>query len=377
MPGKGTIIERNGKFYLKISINEDGRYRQKWLPLKAKDRGQAEKEQAKIWADREREQWKEPKKVTVDEVFERWIKHLRNRPKPAGRRTIEEYQKIYKNHIKEELGHIQLQKLTAKMVRELIESKDSQFKARRTYDVLHAMIELAYRDGDTGIKENVCKRLKEKPKIERVEQRTWNAEQCKKFLAELQEHRYYGVFLCAMTTGMRIGEVLGLRWQDVDMRNRIIYVNQKLEFKEPGNPEIKIGPPKTKASEAPIPMTEILYQELKRIQERQRFEKSGYREDFLEYDFVFKNMKGGPVSLEYLRKKVMWKVIEKTGLPKIRIHDLRHSAATLLRSMGFDIKTIQRYLRHADLSATQIYTHDEGVEFLREATEKMNEALSR
>lgn len=376
MAGKGSLQFKNGKWYNVISINEGGgKYRSKWVPLRARTEDEAKREQNMMWAEREKGEWIEPSKITVNEVFDRWVNHLRHRAKPAGRRTIEEYKKIYKNHIKEHLGHIQLQKLTAKKVRELIESKDTQYKARRTYDVLHAMIELAYKDGDTGIRENVCKRV-DKPVLEYPEPKTWNAEQCKKFLSAIRDHRYYGVFLCAMTTGMRIGEILGLRWSDVNLKKRIITVNQKLEAKAPGDPSIRIGPPKTKASKASLLMTNLLAKELIKLKEREMFEQSGYDEEYMSFDFVFKNTKGGPVNLEYLRRKVMKKYIQEAGLPKIRIHDLRHSAATLLRSMGVDIRTVQRYLRHADLAATQIYAHDDDIEFLREATEKIDQALS-
>jgi integrase len=376
MAGKGSIVEKNGKFYDVISINlGNKKYKQKWISLDAKTYNDAVKERNKIWTDRERDEWIEPSKVTLNQCYEPWIKHLRNRPKPAGRRTIEEYIRLYENHIKDHLGSIPLQKLTAKQIRELIESKNSQYKARRTYDVMHAIIELVRKDGDLGLKENVCKRL-DPPKLEEVERKPWKAEQCKTFLKAARISRDYGVFLCAMTTGMRIGEVLGLRWQDVDLKKKELYVNQKLEKKEIGNPEIKTGSPKTKASKAGLPMTPLLAGELERVQQRQRFERKKYREKYKDLDFVFTNTVGGPVSLEDLRDREFNPSILKAQVPKIRIHDLRHSAATLLLSMGFDIKTIQRYLRHADLSATQIYTHDDDLELLRQASEKMNEALS-
>jgi integrase len=376
MAGKGTLVEKNGKYYLVISINDgSGKYRKKWLPLNAKTKPQAEKEQNKIWADREREIWNEPKNTTLNECYNRWISHLKNRPKPAGRRTIEEYERMYKNHIKDHLGSVKIQKLSAKQIRELIESKDRQFKARRTYDVIHAILELVYKDGDTGIKENVCKRL-DPPKIEGVERKTWTADECKWFLAEVRANRYYGVFLMAMTTGMRIGEVLGIRWEDVDLKKKTLFINQKLEMKEVGNPDIKVGSPKTKASKAGLPITDILADELKRVQQRQKFERKKYHERYQKLDFVFTNTVGGPVILEDLRKRVFNKAIKKLGIEKIRIHDLRHTTATLLLALRMDIKTIQRYLRHADLSATQIYTHDEDLELLRDATSKLNQALS-
>jgi integrase len=376
MAGKGTLAFKNGKWYLVVLITEGPKnYRRKWIPLKAKTESEAKKERNIIWAEREKEEWIEPKKITINDCYERWIKHLKSRTRPAGRRTIEEYERIYANHVKDALEHVLLQKLTAKQVRELIESKDSQFKARRTYDVLNAIINLAYQDGDTGIKENVCQRLKEKPKIEKREPRIWNLEECKAFLNIVKGNRYYGVFLMAMTTGMRIGEVLGIRWSDVDIENKVFMVNQKLELKEIGNPEIKVGDPKTKASKARLLMTEVLAEELKRIKKRQAEERPGYKEKNKDFDFIFTNTAGSPVILEDLRDREFNQAINNAEIRKIRIHDLRHSAATLLRGFGIDIKTIQRYLRHADLSATQIYTHDDDVEFLREATEKMNDAL--
>jgi integrase len=379
MTGKGTLAEKNGSWYVVLCITEDGKKRRKWVKLEAKTEAQAKTERNKIWADRENDTWIEPKNITFDECYDRWIAHLKNRPKPAGRRTVEEYKKIYRAHIKEPLGHIKVQKLTAKQVRELIESKESQFRARRTYDVINAILGLAYKDGDIGLKENVCRRL-DPPKIEPVEHKTWNAKQCKIFLKAARFHRDYGVFLMAMTTGMRIGEVLGIRWQDIDLKNKQFKVNQKLEKKETGNSEIQTGDPKTKASKASLLMTDILAEELERVQQRQRFERNNYKEQYQKLDFIFTNTVGGPVVLEDLRKRVFNKIVkninaEKELVPKIRIHDLRHSAATLLLSMGVPIEVIKRYLRHADLSATQIYAHDDNVDILEEATKKMNQAL--
>ncbi len=105
------------------------------------------------------------------------------------------------------------------------------------------------------------------------------------------------------------------------------------------------------------------------------------------HDFIFTNTAGGPTILEDLRDWEFNRIIDiindsefvKGGiippLPRIHIHDLRHSAATLLLHMGVDIKIIQRYLRHADISSTMIYVHDEDPELQREATQKMNDAL--
>jgi integrase len=183
----------------------------KTFKLEAKTEAQAKKERDKIWMGRKEETWAEPKDFTVNECYARWISHLKNRPKPAGRRTIEEYEKIYKNHIIDTLGQ------------------------RKYIIVNNALVELAYKDGDIGLKENVCKRL-DPPKIEETEHFIWNVEQCKAFLNAARNSREYGVFLMAMTAGMRIGEVLGIRWRDIDLKNKKFSIIQKLEKKETGNP---------------------------------------------------------------------------------------------------------------------------------------------
>jgi len=386
---KGGSIQWKGNVAYLVTSKKNpvtGKREFDWRRLEAKTQKEAEKERAMINLAKERGEDIRPSKITLHDCYLRWIKHLQTRPKPAGRRTIEEYQRIYVNHIQDKLAGIPIQKLTAKDIRELIDSKTSQFTARRVYDVLNGIITLVLQDGDVGLRENVCKRLKP-PKIEKVKHQTWNALQCKRFLRQAKYDRDYGVFLTLMTTGMRIGEVLGLTWDNVDLEKKIIYVNQKLEKKEIGNPEIILGPPKTQASMAPIPITKLLADELEKIKKRQELERPTYKEQYKDLNFVFTNTAGGPVILEDLRKRVFNKIIDKINssefvkkqliepLPKIRIHDLRHSAATLLLSMGFDIKTIQRYLRHADLSATQIYVHDDDAELLRQASEKMNEAL--
>jgi integrase len=380
MSGDGSLFQRKKgqTYYLIISRGYDpglnngkGGYKKEWIDLETTDETEAKKRKKAIMAKEELGKFHNPK-ITVDDLFNRWLEHCKN--KGLKRRTIEEYKKIIDSHITKPLGKFKLTELKAKHIRELIESKQSQFVARKIYIVFNSAFKLGMSDDDLDIGENPCTRILA-PKVKRVKHPVWSADEAKKFLKQTFGAREYGIFLCSLTTGMRIGEVLGLRWQDVDFKNKTITINQTLEEKIKGDPRPQFGTPKTEASQAPVLMTDLLVTELKKIETRQKEEKMKSRKTYKNYGLVFANFKGEPVHLENLRNKYFNGAIEKAEITKIRIHDMRHSAATLLLSMGISLDTIQRYLRHAQRETTEIYAHNDSIELIREATEKMNRIL--
>ncbi len=402
MEVSGNLKEyKPGIFHYTVSLGPDperpGKYKQKKFTIHSEGSKDLEKQIAAIQLDLDRLS-RENREITVEKYLGRWIEDCHKRK--LGRRTIEEYEKIIKNHINPKIGLIKLTQLTPRQTRELIETKmeKSQFTAKKVYIILNSALKQAMADDDLGLKENVCARITP-PKLKKVKQKFWNADQSIKFLDTVKENRYYGIFLCSLTTGMRIGEVLGLRWQDVDPENKIINVCQKLEKKPKGKglPPV-FGAPKTEASSAQLIMTDILLDEIKRIQIRQETEKKAHDEakkEYRDYGLIFTSNDGDPVELKSLYKWAFVNNInkfnkridedesiqaedkEKLKIPLIRIHDMRHSAATILIKLGVPLKIVQRYLRHANYSTTEIYVHDNDVEILKEAAEKMNKALSK
>ena len=382
MAGNGSLFQRKKdyKWYLIVSKGYDpnykhgkGGYPQEWIDLETIDEREAKRKQKIIAADIAAGRFHAPAKITLNELIERWIAHGWKRE--LKRRTIEEYKKLVKTHIKDGLGKELIKDIKPKHIRDLIESKESQYTRKKLYIVLNSSFKLGLADDDLDIAENPCGRVIA-PTIKGIKHPTWTADEAKKFLSQVRFSREYGIFLCCLTTGMRIGEVLGLRWIDIDFTKKTISINQTLEEKEKGNPEPKFGTPKTESSKAPLLMTDLLCKELQRIETRQKEERVKVGPFYKNYGLVFTAFDGRPVHLENLRSKYFNGAIEKAGVTKIRIHDMRHSAATLLLNAGISLDIIQRYLRHAQRDTTEIYAHNNDPELLREATEKMDKVLS-
>jgi integrase len=347
-----------------------GGYDQQWIDLETTDLKEAKKKADIIKGQIAAGKFHSPAKITLGELFDRWLVH--GEKKGLKRRTLEEYRKMIKSNIPEGLKNELIKNIKPKHIRELIESKESQYTKKKIYIIFNSAYKLGLADDDLDLPENPCDRILA-PVIKKVKHLTWTADEAKKFLDTTKGTREYGIFLCCLTTGMRIGEVLGLRWKDIDLENKVINISQTLEEKIKGNPRPVFGTPKTDASQAPILMTNLLADELKKVKARQNEEKMKFRKTYKDYDLIFTAFNGSPVHLENLRNRYFNKAIERAGITKIRIHDMRHSAATLLLNMGESLDTIQRYLRHAQRDTTEIYAHNDNVNLLKQATKTMDQ----
>lgn len=349
-----------------------GGYDQQWIDLETTDPKEAKKKSDIIKGQIAAGKFHSPAKITLQELFDRWLNHCEK--KGLKRRTIEEYRKMIKSNISDGLKDELIKDIKPKHIRELIESKDSQYTKKKLYVVFNSAYKLGLADDDLDLPENPCDRITP-PTIKKVKHPVWTAKEAKKFLEITKGTREFGIFLCCLTTGMRIGEVLGLRWQDIDLESKTINIVQTLEEKVKGDPRPIFGTPKTDSSKAPILMTGLLAEELKKIKIRQNEEKMKFRKTYHDYGLIFTAFNGSPVHLENLRNRYFNGAIGRAQITKIRIHDMRHTAATLLLSIGISLDTIQRYHRHAQRDTTEIYAHNESIEIIREATEKMDRLL--
>jgi len=300
---------------------------------------------------------------------------------------VEGYEAIIKNHIKPAYGATPARKFTARQLRSLILEKQaiSQYTAKKIYIILNSALKQALQDDEIGLRENVCSRI-EPPTITRVKRDPWSAEQALAFLKKSRKilpFQEFCIFLMSLHTGMRIGEVLGARWIDVNLKTGVLKPVQNLEQKKAGDPEPQFGDLKTEASEAPILLTATLQAALKKLRE----EKLAAGTYYNDYGLIFTSSVGTPIHLENLRSRSFHRAIEiinaglrkdEEPLPKIRIHDLRHSAATILLKEDVPIEQIKRYLRHANVTTTEIYLHDEDdTVTIRNATQKMDQILGQ
>jgi integrase len=152
----------------------------------------------------------------------------------------------------------------------------------------------------------------------------------------------------ALTTGMRQGELLGLKWEDVDLEARSIRVRQTLSTAMGGG--VSFNPPKTAKSRRRIRLTELAVSSLRRhrrAQFEQRMRLAGLWKD---YDLVFTTGVGTPMSRADLITRSFKPLLKKAGLPDIRYHDLRHTCATLLLGKGVHAKLVQELLGHSTIA---------------------------
>ncbi|MDQ0972399.1 integrase [Neobacillus niacini] len=176
---------------------------------------------------------------------------------------------------------------------------------------------------------------------------TWDNEQVKTFLDVAKSSVYYSIYLTAFYTGMRRGEVLGLRWQDVEFEKSLQEVKKVgLTFKEP-----KSGKSRS------ITITPTLVMELKKLYKQQLTDKLLLGQEYQDLDLVFAQKNGKPIQPTEMARNYR-KMVEISGLPYIRFHDLRHTHATLLLQQGVHPKVVSERLGHSTIGITMdTYTH--------------------
>jgi integrase len=258
-----------------------------------------------------------------------------------------------KNHIAPRLGHIKLQELNPVICQKFINEMHQKGYARNTIDRVCTMIKLAL---DTAvsykyIKENLMRKVR-LPKKEKKEMKVWTVEQANQFLNVTQNRRFFVVYGIALLTGMRKGEILGLRWKDIDFEKKTITVRQTLTNY---GKTLKIGT-KTIAGDRTISIPNILIKILKRQHEEFKKFKLNTKE-FVDLDLVVFNLKNGKTVFPANLTKSYAKDVERAGLPHISFHSLRHTHATMLMR-EVNVKVISERLGHSKIGVTlDVYSH--------------------
>jgi integrase len=197
---------------------------------------------------------------------------------------------------------------------------------------------------------DVVKPSRWKPK----EMETWSTEEARRSLSVAGESTYGPVWLVALATSMRKGELLGLRWCDVDFERDMVSVRQtvgKLRGK------IEIKPPKSPKSRREINVTQDVLDAVRTHTLRQRERRLELGSLWTDHDLVFPNAISGPIHADNIDRDYD-RLVKKSGVKWIRTHDCRHSFATLDGRLGVPIKVISESLGHADVATTlRIYTH--------------------
>jgi integrase len=223
---------------------------------------------------------------------------------------------------------------------------------------------------------NVCKAVSP-PRRQRFEVKPLTLEQIQKLLAVVEGHRMEALFKLALATGMRRGELMGLKWQDIDFEKATLQVRRVLSrvpSKMPGKGYVE-AEPKTQKSRRTIVIASFVLKALKEHRIHQTEEKKKAGGYWQEHDYVFCTPIGTYLNPTRDMLDQLKVFLKKAGLPDIRFHDLRHSAATLLFSLGVHPKVVQEVLGHSQISMTMdIYSHVMP-SMHQNAMDKLNEAI--
>ncbi|WP_196493799.1 tyrosine-type recombinase/integrase [Ornithinibacillus caprae] len=357
---RGHIRKRGNKYAIVIDIGRDhkNKRKQKWFSGYER-RKDAEKDLPKIINKLEKG-YKDPADMTMEEYFNQWLDRKKSTVAPG---TYEHYESYMRKHIIPGLGTWKVSKLESHHVESfLIDLNNKKVPnsdkviSQRTKKHIYRILSSALKKGKRyGIKEGIMEDI-EAPKVDRKEIEYWTEDEVQSFMSNLKSKNHALPIILALATGMRRGEILGLRWSHVDFDKKKISVYQQLKKDDTG--EWKLSPQlKTSTSYRTIDIDDDTIEILKDHKRQQEKDKMKCGPDYEDRNLVCCTSTGGVIRPTYLRT-VFNRTIEKSGVKDISFHGLRHTHATLLLRAGVHPKVVQERLGHRSIQTTlDTYSH--------------------
>jgi len=363
---RGSSIQRitlaNGdprwRFRVDLEPGPGGKRRQRTITCKTE--AEAVARQAETRGQVARCEYIEPSKYTVAQLLKDWQAEGAHRWRPTTRDSYALAVRVWSD----QLGTIPVQKLTRQDVQRVTDrllrtgGRDGKGRSPRTValalQLLSEALDLAI--DDDVIRTNVARRVK-RPAQRRREMSTWTADQLRSFLGHVDGDPLVGLWHLSCR-GLRRGEVLGLRWQDVDLTGRTIHVRQTRT--ESGG-KVHVGPPKTERGRRSLPLDDAAVRALRLTYERTvgstvvpLHHGDGPRR--VGDRLVAVDPAGQPLRPE-VYGDMFARLTVAAGLPPIRLHDLRHSAITVLLEQGIPVPTVARFAGHDPSVTLRTYAH--------------------
>jgi integrase len=308
-------------------------------------------------------------KITTGQWLERW---LRDVAKPNVRpSTFRSYSGLLRDHVLPTLGSIPLERLSPADVRQVMNAKLANGLSPRTVHHFRAVLRNALHQAERdGLVTRNAAALAEPPRVQRQEMKSLNPDQARAFQHAIKDDELEALYLIALDSGLRQGEVLGLRWEDVNLDAgtvRVSYALQRVAGK------LVLVEPKSKTSRRAVKLGTVAALALREHHARQAQE-SG-RVTWLPFGLVFTGPHGQPLDGVAVTKRFQ-AVLKAAGLPKMRFHDLRHSSASLLLAQGIPARVVMERLGHSNIALT-LGTYSHVIPQLhQEAADAMDRVLS-
>jgi integrase len=353
--GEGTIFKRSrdDRWVAEITAGWDADGRRKFLRHSAKTRKEVADWRAARLAERQAGLLRAPTRQTVGGFLEAWLEDWAKTA--VAPRTFESYRYVCRRHVIPAIGSVLLPKLTPQHLQKLYRQKLDAGHSR-TALMVHSILHRAL---GQAVRWNVLARnpadAVDPPRHRYKEMKALSPEEAVRFLDAAKDDRLRGLYVLAVSCGLRQGELLGLKWSDIDFTEGTVQIRRTLAWVDGA---FRFLDPKTLKSRRTVVLSAIALSALKKHRAAQATERLVLGEAWADPELVFTTTIGTPLGKSALIRRSFKPILRKAELPDIRFHDLRHTCASVLLAAGENMKTVQELLGHSRFSTTaDTYAH--------------------
>jgi integrase len=350
---RGHLRQRYDGVYsivLYLGRNEQGKKNYKWITFHGTKR-EAEKKLAEILNEYNNSGYIEPAAMTVGEFLGKWLSEA---IKPFRKqKTFDAYESAVRIHFAPALGVTKLKDLNALQVQTFFNKMTQEVSpasVRSYYRTIRAAFNQAVKWG--LMKQNPAEGVV-LPKARENKKKSLDLEQINLLLKTAKDYDHYPLFLLAVMTGMREGELLALRWKNVDLERRFLFVESTLTK---GGLNPVFSEVKTTRSSRPVVLPQVAIDVLGKLRDDQakHFKDLGIK--WNQETLVFTSWTGHPLNKTNVYRSLQ-RILNKAGLPQTSVHELRHSHVTLLLELGVPIELAAGRMGHNPVVAREVYFH--------------------
>jgi integrase len=349
--GEGAIYQReDGLWVCSLSLGYDGNGKRRRRTVYGATKKEVQDKLGKLRDDAAAGIVGPADRQRLSDYLTRW---LEDTARPTIRRnTHASYEQVIRLHINAHVGGVRLPDLSPAHVQGLYGAMEKAGASPRMRQLAHAVLRRALKQAVRWglILRNPCDAV-EPPRVPKREMSVYGPDEVQRLLAAAEGHRLEALFVLAVATGLRQGELFGLQWPDIDLEAGSLCVRRQLEERDG---KLALTEPKSEKGRRRVELPAFAVEALWRHKARMLAEGLLDRADRT----IFCDSRGGFLRKSNFVRQVFKPLLKAASLPDIRFHDLRHTSATLLLAQGVHPKVVQERLGHSQISLTlDTYSH--------------------